>query len=155
MPVDLSFLLKNVQYALSNDQLQQGMFLLDYSIKLTKEYKSSPGLSLDAAIRLDRGLVRKVNEDCVLALYGTQPTTGKVFGLFIICDGMGGYANGQEAACMAVQVVIESVFPLLVNGSTLSTDWRHALIKSVEQANQAIYLRNQWKEAHGISGISG
>jgi serine/threonine protein phosphatase PrpC len=152
MPVDLRFLLKNVQYALSNDQLQQGMFLLDYSIKLAKEHKSSPGFSLDAAIRLDRGHVRKVNEDCALALYGTQPTTGKVFGLFVICDGMGGHSNGQEAACMAVQVIIESIFPLLVNGSTPSTDWRHMLVKAVEQANRAIYLRNQWKVAHGISG---
>lgn len=150
MPVDLSFLLKNVQYALSNDQLQQGMFLLDYTIKLAQEHKSSPGFSLDAAIRLDRGLVRKVNEDCVLALHGTQPTTGKVFGLFVVCDGMGGHANGQDAACMAVQVVAESVFPLLINGSTPSTDWKHVLAKGIEQANRAIYLRNQWKVAHGI-----
>lgn len=154
MPVDLSFLLKNVQYALGNDQLQQGMFLLDYMIKLAEEHKSSPSFSLDAAICLDRGLVRKVNEDCVLALHGTQPTAGKVFGLFVVCDGMGGHADGQEAACMAVQVIVASVFPLLINGSIPSTDWRHILVKGVEQANRAIYLRNRWKMAHGISGES-
>jgi serine/threonine protein phosphatase PrpC len=149
MPVDLNILLKSAQYAFNNDQLQHGMFLLNYSVKLGKEYTSSPGSSLDAAIRLDRGHVRKVNEDCVVALHGTLPGTGKVFGMFIICDGMGGHTNGQEAACMAVQVMTASIFPLLMNADAPSKDWRYVLVKGVEQANRAICQRNQWQATHG------
>jgi serine/threonine protein phosphatase PrpC len=151
MSVDLSSLLQSAYVAFSNDQLQQSMFLLNYAIKLADEYKFSHALSpLDAAICLERGRVRQENEDCVLALHGLLPETGKVFGLFIICDGMGGHAYGQEAACMATRTIVESVFPLLMHGSVSSNDRRSVLAKGVEQANRVIYMRNQWQASHGI-----
>lgn len=126
------------------------MFLLDYAGKLAATRHFSSQLSpLDAAICLERGLVRVENEDCVLALHGLLPGTGKVFGLFLICDGMGGHAHGQQAACLATQTIIEYMVPLLLSGRASFHDWRSVLAQGVERANRAIYQCNQ-QAPHGI-----
>src|SRR6476660_3069349 len=104
MPLNIDMLLNNAYAAFANNQLQQSVFLLDYTAKFADARHFSSQLSpLDDAICLERGLVRMENEDCVLALHGLLPETGKVFGLFLICDGMGGHAHGQLAACLAPQ----------------------------------------------------
>jgi serine/threonine protein phosphatase PrpC len=152
MSIDLSLLLQSASAALENDQLQQGMFLVNYAMRLAEEYEFSLRLSaLDAAIALDRGKIRKVNEDCVLAIHGTLPGTGKVFGLFVICDGMGGHAEGQKAACLASQTIIETVFPLLMHEYVATNGWGQVLVRGVEQANHVLYLHNRQRAARGIT----
>ncbi len=144
MSVNLDILIQSAYVAFNNNQLQQSMFLLDYALKLVDAHRFSSSVSpLDATICLERGLVRKENEDSVLALHGLLPETGKAFGLFLICDGMGGHAHGQQAACLATQTIIEYIFPLLLSGRASSHDWRSVLTHGVEQANRAIYQRNQ------------
>lgn len=148
MPVDInmSMFLQNVRAALVNQQYQHAMFLLDYSMKLA-EYASCPLplFPLDVAIGLHRGRVRPVNEDCVLALQGVVPDTGEALGLFLVSDGMGGHAHGQEAAHLAIQTMLEYIFPFLVNNHTPS-DWESILAESIHQANRVIHLRNQSME---------
>jgi serine/threonine protein phosphatase PrpC len=143
MFIDLNALLQSAYMAFSNKQTQQSLFLINYAAKLSKNYQYLSNTPLDAAICLEQGFVRNENEDCVLALHGLLPETDKVFGLFLICDGMGGHAHGQEAACLAIRTIVESVLPLLINGYNPSTNWRSLLIQGIEKANCAIYLRNQ------------
>src|SRR6266496_5811066 len=142
--IHLSLLLQSTQVAFVNGQMQQGMFLLNYATRLADDPSClSPLSSLDAAIGLDRGLVRESTEDCAVALRGMLPQTQDVFGLFVICDGMGGHAHGQEAAHLAIQTLLEHVFPFLMQENTPSCDWGQMLVEGVEMANRVISLRNR------------
>src|SRR6266480_225900 len=64
---------------------------------------------------LDVGTTRKhkPNEDSLVAFEGTCIYNGELlpFGLFVVADGMGGYAHGQDASYLAVQTVLRSVLP--------------------------------------------
>jgi serine/threonine protein phosphatase PrpC len=143
MPVDIGLLLQNVQVALLNQQYQHAHFLLDYAIKLSRNCSDSPSLSPhDVGIGLHRGNVRQDNEDCVLALQGTLSRTQEDFGLFIVCDGMGGHAYGQEAAHLALRTILEYLFPFFINHNVLS-NWKLILANSIRQANHVIYAQNQ------------
>jgi len=146
MPVDMSLFLQNIDMTFSNQQEQQTRFLLDYAINLARSGSCSPSLfPLDVSLGLHRGRIRDENEDSVLAIGGTRPETQEVFGLFVVCDGMGGHAHGQEAAYLAIQTMLASVFPLLMDG-TASSPWESVLAESIQVANRAIHLRNQSRE---------
>jgi serine/threonine protein phosphatase PrpC len=143
MPVDMNLLLKNVRIAFANGQREPGMLLLNYAIRLADEGLSPLRLPLDTAIALDPGMVRQNNEDCVLAVQGTLSQTSDVFGLFIVCDGMGGHTHGLDAAHLAIETIAESVLPYFVEGAAPADDWMQVLVEAVQAANRAIYLRNQ------------
>jgi PPM family protein phosphatase len=143
MPVDMSLFLKNVQAALLNQQYQHAHSLLDYAIKLAENHSyPPPPYPLDVGIGLHRGSVRQNNEDCVLALQGTLSNAQDVFGLFIVCDGMGGHIHGQEAAHLAIQTILEYIFPFLI-GRNAPSNWERILADGICQANRAIYSQNQ------------
>ncbi|BCL79575.1 serine/threonine-protein phosphatase [Ktedonobacteria bacterium brp13] len=147
MSVDIGQFLQNVQVALANQQYPHAQFLVEYAIKIAKKEASSPMLlPLDVSIGLHRGRVRGENEDCVLALQGILPATQEAFGLFIVADGMGGHANGQEAAHIAIQSMLDYVFPFLV-GDAFPSNCLSTLSESIHQANRAIYARNQSMES--------
>jgi serine/threonine protein phosphatase PrpC len=64
--------------------------------------------------------------------------------LFIVADGMGGYAHGQEASRLSVQMMIDRMLPELSGNSELhEADFRQLLIDGVQAANQAIHQRNK------------
>ena len=143
MTVNMSLLLQNVQAAFSNQQYQHGTFLLEYAIHLAEKNTLPPSCpSLDVAIGLHQGRVRTGNEDCVLALTGTIPETQEIFGLFVVCDGMGGHIHGQEAAHLAIRTLLEQLFPVLER-ATVPFNGERILTEAIQQANYAIYLRNQ------------
>ncbi len=153
MPVDMSLLLKNVRIAFANGQRASGMWLLDYAIRLADEALSPLPPPLDTAIALDPGVVRQSNEDCVLAVQGTLKETQEVFGLFVICDGMGGHIHGLDAAHLAIETIAESVFPSLLKGSAPGGNWMHVLVEGVQAANRTIYLRNQAESRTSHDGV--
>lgn len=143
MTVNMSLFLQNVHAAFSNQQYQHGTFLLEYAIHLAEKNTLPPSCpSLDVAIGLHQGRVRTGNEDCVLALTGTIPETQEIFGLFVVCDGMGGHIHGQEAAHLAIRTLLEQLFPVLER-ATVPFNGERILTEAIQQANSAIYLRNQ------------
>ncbi len=143
MPVNIGLFLQTVHAALLNRQYQHGMFLLEYAIKHAENSRDLPSSpALDVAIGLHQGQVRASNEDCVLALEGTLPGTHEAFGLFVVCDGMGGHDRGQEAAQLATRTLLEQLVPLLER-ATAPLHGERILAKGIQQANRAIYLRNQ------------
>lgn len=144
--LDMGLLLQNVHAAFVNQQYSHAQFLLEHVINLAEYHVCVPSLSpLDVSIGLHRGLIRDANEDCVLALQGVMPLSEEPFGLFIVCDGMGGHAHGQEASHLAIQTILEHVLPHLLADSN-KAHWQHLLVESIHLANRAIYLRNQFIE---------
>jgi len=105
-------------------------------------------LHLDIGVGWDVGTKRKnkPNEDSLIALQGTCIYNGQLltFGLFVIADGMGGYAHGQDASYLAIQTMVQSVLPNVAGSEEMTDDIiAEVLIESVEQANQAVLLRSK------------
>jgi PPM family protein phosphatase len=153
MSVDMSLFLQNVQVALANQQYQHATFLLDYAIaQASKEERSPVCSSLDVSIGLHRGRVREANEDCLFAMSGIFPQANRS-GLYVVCDGMGGHVRGQEAACLAIQTIVEYILPQVLD-TLPPAQWERLLADAIQQANRAIYVRNQSLElqsiAHGV-----
>jgi serine/threonine protein phosphatase PrpC len=145
MFVDLQLLLQAARAALVNQQGQYAQWLLDYAIILAADTSTPPTpFPYEVALALDRGLVREANEDCVLALHGIRSQTQDAFGFFVVCDGMGGHINGLQAAHLAVQTTCEALLPHLIDDGFLTHEqWRQVLVDAVQQANRAIFRRNQ------------
>jgi serine/threonine protein phosphatase PrpC len=89
---------------------------------------------------------RAPNEDSVVAVQSTCTYQGRLipFGLFVVADGMGGYAGGQEASRIAIQSMMHTVLQNIIMSNELSDEFlTDMLIGGVEWANQTIYQRGQ------------
>jgi serine/threonine protein phosphatase PrpC/Na+-transporting methylmalonyl-CoA/oxaloacetate decarboxylase gamma subunit len=104
-------------------------------------------LSLAVGTRSDRGIKRKhkPNEDSLFAMQGarTNDSQPQQFGLFVVADGMGGHANGQDASLLAIQTMIDFMLPRVTTGEQMSDeDFLRLLSDGVQHANQAVHARN-------------
>ena len=114
-------------------------------------------LSLTVGTRSDPGIKRKhkPNEDSLFAMQGarTHNSSPQQFGLFVVADGMGGHANGQDASRMAIQTIIDFMLPKVSNGEQMDDE---AFLKlmgdGVQTANEAVYNRNL--ESHADMGTT-
>jgi serine/threonine protein phosphatase PrpC len=98
--------------------------------------------------RSDPGIKRKYkpNEDSLLAAQGlVSMPVPQPFGLFVVADGMGGHANGQDASRLAIQMIVENVLPRLVTDVTGSIDYARVLVEGIQSANQAVHQQNMDK----------
>ncbi|MBV9691919.1 MAG: protein phosphatase 2C domain-containing protein [Ktedonobacteraceae bacterium] len=95
----------------------------------------------------DAGIKRKhkPNEDSLFAAQGVRATGYSLqqVGLFVVADGMGGHANGQDASRLAIQTFINSVLPKMAKNGEISPDEATLLlVEGVQQANVAVYTHN-------------
>ncbi|GAC1385064.1 MAG: hypothetical protein NVSMB33_13930 [Ktedonobacteraceae bacterium] len=109
---------------------------------------TSDCLQLVVGAASDPGIKRKhkPNEDRLLAIHGTLAwdTRPHPFGLFVVADGMGGHANGQEASSLAIQNIREVVIPTLLSNFEINDEYAtEYLVDAVQQANLALYEHNQ------------
>ncbi|HEX3643783.1 MAG TPA: protein phosphatase 2C domain-containing protein, partial [Ktedonobacteraceae bacterium] len=108
---------------------------------------SASRFKLMVGTRSDAGIKRKYkpNEDSLFAAQGLideAPTTHP-YGLFVIADGMGGHANGQDASRLAIQTIIEYILPKLSKNAPLSNEeYAQLLVEGIQSANQAVHQRN-------------
>jgi serine/threonine protein phosphatase PrpC len=98
-------------------------------------------------VGLDPGVVRKdtPNEDTLLAIQGTRITErgSEPIGLFIVADGMGGHANGQEASRVAIQTMSDIIVPVIMRGTEGDDDFLQLLKEGAHRANLTLYQRNR------------
>lgn len=105
-------------------------------------------VALHVGTALDAGITRKEkpNEDHLLAVHGTHTFNAdyRPYGLFIVADGMGGHANGQEASRLVIQHIRNAIIPTLL--SNVDLDSKHSkelLLEGIQHANLAIYQQNR------------
>jgi len=88
----------------------------------------------------------KPNEDSFFAFQAAKSHNAQPmqFGLFIIADGMGGHANGQDASRTAIQTMIDFMLPKIsvTDGGMDDQSYLKLLEEGVQQANYAVHQRN-------------
>jgi serine/threonine protein phosphatase PrpC len=68
-------------------------------------------------------------------------------GIFVVADGMGGHADGQQASQLVIQVMRETVLPVLRDAGADERMCAHMLYAGVQRANFTLYQRNQQRHA--------
>jgi serine/threonine protein phosphatase PrpC len=107
----------------------------------------SHNLSLAVGYLTDPGIKRKhrPNEDSLFAMQGarTNNSLPQEFGLFVVADGMGGHANGQDASRLAIQTIINYILPRISASNQMDDDALLNLLRDgVQCANEAVHQRN-------------
>lgn len=104
-------------------------------------------LRLVVGIGLDPGIKRKdaPNEDNLFAIQATRmtPSGPEPVGLFVVADGMGGHANGQEASRVAIHAITDAVVPSLLHHVEDENQFAELLKDGVHRSNLALYQRNR------------
>jgi serine/threonine protein phosphatase PrpC len=102
--------------------------------------------------RSDPGIKRryKPNEDSLFAAQGLMSNgpAPALFGLFVVADGMGGHANGEDASRLAIQTIINYLLPRVAESTPRSGDvYTQLLGEGVQEANLAVHQNNMEQRA--------
>jgi serine/threonine protein phosphatase PrpC len=103
------------------------------------------GIKVSTKSDVGRRRAGKANEDNYLAVTGTWKHNGQLqpFGLFVVADGMGGHANGQDASRMAVETIYQHLTENLPHQDIPDENLGEFLQQAIQRANQMIYHQNQ------------
>src|SRR5437588_724072 len=104
-------------------------------------------MSLVVGTRSNPGIKRqhKPNEDSLFAAQGerTLNSNAEQFGLFVVADGMGGHASGQDASRLAIKTIADRALPQLSGNESLTDEaLTELLVDGVKDANLAVRTRH-------------
>src|SRR6266516_2683692 len=149
-PVDIALVqayLSNMRLALHNLDVPCAESFLEHAQELLAQPQAPLSLSMqiDVGVGLDAGIRRRgaPNQDFVFATTGYTAQTQETYGLFVVADGMGGHAKGQDASRLATKTIVDALFPLVQSGRVQGMELGNVLVDAASQANTAIYERNQ------------
>src|SRR5215467_667386 len=113
----------------------------DVTLPYGIEQLQSRNLSIAVGYLTDPGIKRKhkPNEDSLFAMRGSRiyNSLPQEFGLFVVADGMGGHANGQDASRMAIQTIIDYMLPQITENQQINDEALAKLLQNgVQCANQ-------------------
>jgi protein phosphatase len=94
------------------------------------------------SVATDIGLKRERNEDAAGADVRVDPVTGEARGIFVVCDGMGGHAGGQEASSLAVGALRRRLGWVLEEPWPEPAEVSRLVEEALGHAHQAIAQRN-------------
>src|SRR5450755_630776 len=138
------------EIATSEDDAEDSVYEQETQAPASVEDERDEPIRLLVGIGLDPGIVRKdaPNEDTLFAIQGMRPTAQgpEPAGLFIVADGMGGHAHGQEASKLAVHMLSDTVVPTLLRPVDSEETFADLLKDGVHRANLALYQRNREQE---------
>ncbi|HLG76052.1 MAG TPA: PP2C family serine/threonine-protein phosphatase, partial [Ktedonobacteraceae bacterium] len=134
-----------------------GGFIDEPTVHYALQQLQGKHLGFVAGTRSDPGIKRKYrpNEDSLFAAQGliNNSTQPPVFGLFVVADGMGGHAQGEDASQLAIQTIINSVLPAVSKSNSPTREgYAQLLVEGIQQANQAVHQHNI--EQHGDMGTT-
>ncbi|MDI3285239.1 protein phosphatase 2C domain-containing protein [Polyangium sp. 15x6] len=95
--------------------------------------RASPFILVSAAGQTDKGQKRKNNEDSYVVV--------DEHGLFVVADGMGGYAGGEIASALTVEVIEKAFKTQKFEGPAYENVPRRGqeLARSIQMANKAVF----------------
>ncbi|GAC1647531.1 MAG: hypothetical protein NVS4B12_15350 [Ktedonobacteraceae bacterium] len=145
------------QPTLVDDLAPHGQVNMEKTESNTVSREAHYHVGLMVAAKSDPGIKRKYkpNEDSLFAAQGVRVINSKPLrlGLFVVADGMGGFANGQDASCRAIQILVDFILPRLMKGSELhDEDLSRLLTEGIQCANQALCQKNM--ELHANMGTT-
>jgi serine/threonine protein phosphatase PrpC len=99
--------------------------------------RASPYILVSAAGQTDRGKRRKFNEDSFLVLDEQ--------GLYVVADGMGGYAGGEVASALTVELIEQAFTTQKFEGPTYNNVPRRGaeVARAIQTANKVIFDKAQ------------
>jgi len=99
--------------------------------------RASPFILVSASGQTDKGQKRKNNEDSYAVL--------DEHGLFVVADGMGGYAGGEIASALTVEIIEKAFKAQTFDGPPYENVPRRGseLARSIQMANRAVYEKAQ------------
>src|SRR5579863_6125286 len=114
--------LENIQFAIEQGQRPHAEAMLAQAqavlARISPPLASTPFTTFHLEVAVGHHLgtcsTRTRNEDSLFAAQAIRQADGEQVGLFIVADGMGGHADGQEASRIALHTIVETVFPVVV-----------------------------------------
>ncbi|HRI71773.1 MAG TPA: protein phosphatase 2C domain-containing protein [Polyangium sp.] len=99
--------------------------------------RTSPFFLVSASGQTDRGKRRKFNEDSFLVLDEQ--------GLYVVADGMGGYAGGEVASALTVELIEQAFTTQKFDGPTYNNVPKRGaeVARAIQTANKTIYEKAQ------------
>ena len=130
---------------------------LEKTVPYSVRHLNGQHLGFLVGTRSDPGIKRKYkpNEDSLFAAQGilSPPSQPQLFGLFVVADGMGGHANGEDASQLAIQTIANYMLPLLTKNPTMKNEqYIQLLVEGIQQANLAVHQNNV--QQHGDMGTT-
>ena len=118
--------------------------LFDATAALDEPTRPIPLILVSAAAQTDPGLKRRKNEDSFLV--------EEDHGVFVVADGMGGYAGGEIASRTAVEVIAKAFQSNTFVGKPHTDVPRRGseLVLAIQRANQAIYEKARDRDLQGM-----
>jgi serine/threonine protein phosphatase PrpC len=119
----------------------------DKTLPYNIQHVAGRRLGFVVGTRSDPGIKRKYkpNEDSILAASSVwNPNASPLpLGLFVVADGMGGHANGQDASRRAIQTIVDFMLPKIAKSETLQPEaFASLLAEGVQLANKAVHQNN-------------